>query len=120
MRQRIQSATTKVESFNAFCDWVSFGGEVLTSDDPVEHEKRVKYTTLVANAVMLHNVVDLTNVLVQLGQENYPITRALVSRLSPYMTENLKRFGQYLLDVDVAPPPLRPERIPLADSGDPG
>src|SRR5690606_37567215 len=93
LRQRIHGATTKVESFNAFCDWVSFGGDIITSDDPVEHEKRVKYTTLVANAVMLHNVADLTGILVTLGQENYPLTRQLVSRLSPYMTEHIKRFG---------------------------
>jgi Tn3 transposase DDE domain len=29
----------------------------------VEQEKRIKYRDLVANAVMLHNVVDMTNVL---------------------------------------------------------
>jgi len=104
----------KVSSFNAFCDWVAFGGDVLTSADPIENEKRVKYTTLVANAVMLNNVVDLTNVLVRLAREGYPITPELLSGLSPYLTGHIRRFGQFVLDVDSLPLPLIPEKIPLA------
>ena len=46
-----------------------------------------------ANAVMLHNVVDLTATLSQLAEEGYPVTRELVSRLSPYQTEHIRRFG---------------------------
>src|SRR5208283_2216125 len=92
LRRQVDSATTKIESFNAFCDWISFGGESITSDDPIEQEKRVKYTTLVANAVMLRNAVDLTDVLFGLAKEGYPLTQSLLSLLSPYMTEHIKRF----------------------------
>ena len=30
---------------------------------------------------------------------------------SPYLTEHLKRFGQYLLDITVQPEPLQPQRL---------
>jgi hypothetical protein len=66
---------------------------------------------LVANAVMLQNVVDLTDVLHQMSQEGITITKAMVSRLSPYMTEHIKRFGDYVLDMDEVPAPLQPDKV---------
>jgi hypothetical protein len=66
---------------------------------PVEQEKRIKYGDLVANAVMLHNVVDMTKVLATLQQEGVEVTPDVAKCLSPYLTEHLKRFGQYILDV---------------------
>jgi hypothetical protein len=42
---------------------------------------------------MLHNVVDMTNVLYALQQEGVCITPEVVRRLSPYLTEHIKRFG---------------------------
>lgn len=73
---------------------------------PVEQEKRIKYRDLVANAVMLHNVVDMTNVLYALQQEGGCITPEVVRRLSPYLTEHIKRFGHYVLDIETRPEPL--------------
>ena len=87
-------------------DWIAFGGPVLRTWDPVEQEKRIKYRDLVANAVMLHNVVDMTNVLYALQQEGVCITPEVVRRLSPYLTEHIKRFGQYVLDMETLPEPL--------------
>ncbi len=69
MRQHIRAETTKIESSHQFTDWIAFGGPVLRSGAPVEPEKRIKYRGLVANAVMLHNVADMTNVLYELRQE---------------------------------------------------
>jgi len=82
----------------------------LRSGDPVEHEKRIKYRDLVANAVMLHNVVDMTTVLRALQQEGLQVTPEMVRRLSPYLTEHIKRFGLYVLDmaVHLGPLPLHP------------
>jgi TnpA family transposase len=85
MRQHIRAETTKVESYNMFTDWIAFGGPVIRSGDPVEQEKRIKYRDLVANAVMLHNVVDMTNALYDLQQDGVSITPELVARLSPYV-----------------------------------
>src|SRR5712692_11719438 len=105
LRQHIRAETTKVESYHQFTDWIAFGGPVLRSGDPVEQEKRIKYRDLVANAVMLHNVVDMTKVLVTLQHEGVEVTPEVVKRLSPYLTEHLKRFGQYRLDITVQPEP---------------
>ena len=66
LQQHIPAETTKVEAYHHFTDWLAFGSPVLRSGDPVEQEKRIKYRDLVANAVMLHNVVDMTKVLATL------------------------------------------------------
>jgi TnpA family transposase len=113
MRRDIQGATAKVETYHNFCDWISFGGKVITSGDPVEQEKRIKYMNLVANVVMLHNLVDLTEVLNQMNAEGNSITPNLVERLSPYMTEHIKRFGQYVLDMEEMPEPMQPQRLTI-------
>ena len=84
MRKEIGAATTKIESFHTFRDWISFGGHVIKTGDPVEQEKRIKYMNLVANIVMLHNVVDLTKVLNEMVNEGLELTPECVQRLSPY------------------------------------
>jgi Tn3 transposase DDE domain len=64
---------------------MAFGGPVLRSGDPGEQEKRIKERDLVANAVMLHHVADLTKVLSELRQEGERVTPKAVGRLSPYL-----------------------------------
>lgn len=110
-RQSIRAETTKVESYNDFLDWIGFGGPILKSGDPVEQAKQVKYMDLVANTIMLHNVSDLTDVLTGMAAEGWPLTKELIGRLSPYMREHLRRFGQYMLDMDILPPPLVPKSL---------
>jgi hypothetical protein len=51
----------------------------------------------------------MTDVLHQLAQEGLQITQAMVSRLSPCLTEHIKRFGEYLLDMETVPEPLQPD-----------
>ena len=63
VRRVIRAETTKIETYNEFLDWVSFGGPVIKSGDPVEQEKQLKYASLVANTIMLSNVADMTKVL---------------------------------------------------------
>ena len=108
LQQHIRAETTKVEAYHHFTDWLAFGSPILRSGDPVEQEKRIKYRDLVANAVMLHNVVDMTKVLAALQQEGVEVTPEVAKCLSPYLTEHLKRFGQYMLDITVQPEPLQP------------
>ena len=107
----IRAETTKIESYNDFLDWVSFGGPVVKSGDPVEQEKQIKYASLVANTIMLSNVTDLTEVLSSMIKDGIPVTPSLVACLSPYARENLRRFGRYDLDMDSVPEPLRPRPI---------
>src|SRR5947209_2509859 len=94
VRRTIRAETTKIEAYNDFLDWVSFGGPVVKSGDPVEQEKQLKYASLVANAVMLSNVADLTTVLTAMAEDGHPVTPALVTCLSPYIREHIRRFGQ--------------------------
>ena len=110
-RREIQSETTKIESFNSFLDWISFGGPIVKDGDPEEQEKQLKYMNLVANAIMLSNIVDLTNVINQMIQEKKVVTPKLISKLSPYMRQHIRRFGQYTLDMDEKPEILKPTSI---------
>ena len=115
LRRQIQAATTKIEAYNLFSQWIFFGGDsIMKSRDPVEYEKRIKYKDLIANAIMLHNVVDMTNVLHEMAQEGYPVTPEVVATFSPYITEHIKRFGEYVIDTDSTPPPLQPDKPFLA------
>ena len=66
---------------------------MLRTGDPVEQEKRIKYRDLVANAIMLHNVVDMTNALVALQQEGVCVTPEATSRLSPYLNDISNGLG---------------------------
>jgi TnpA family transposase len=113
IRRTIRAETTKIEAFNDFLDWVSFGGPVVKSGDPVEQEKQLKYASLIANTIMLSNVADMTGVLASMAKEGHRVTSDLVARLSPYTREHIRRFGQYVLDMDDLPGPLQPQPLPF-------
>lgn len=116
LRQTIRAETTKIESYNDFLDWITFGGQVLKSGDPVEQAKQVKYTNLVANSIMLHNVVDLTDVITEMeASDKIAPTKELVAGLSPYIRDHLRRFGRYEVNMDEPPPRLNPRSIPITD-----
>jgi TnpA family transposase len=100
LRRQITATTNKVENYHEFTSWISFGGDTLPTNDPVEQEKRVKYNDLIANSVILKNVIDMTMQLKHLQGEGYAVNRETIARLSPYMTEHIRRFGEYVLDMD--------------------
>ena len=112
-RRIIRAETTKIEAHNDFLDWVSFGGPVIKSGDPVEQEKQLKYASLIANAIMLSNVADLTTVLTGMAADGHPVTPALAACTSPYGRKHILRFGKYALDMDDLPPPLNPQPLPF-------
>lgn len=104
LRQQITAATNKVEAYHGFSKWFFFGGEgIIASNDPEQQEKIIKYNDLVANAVIFQNVVDLTEVLQQLQREGYLLEREDVASISPYLTGNIKRFGDYVIDMEAIP-----------------
>ena len=74
-------------------------------NDPEEQQKRLRYNDLVASAVILHNVVDMTRLLTQLKAEGLQIPPTDLPFLSPYLTSWLKRFGDYTLNTNKAPEP---------------
>jgi TnpA family transposase len=110
MRQKITSETNKVESYNGFIDWIRFGGDgIISSNNPVEQEKRAKYAEVVASAIVLHNAVDMTNAINKLLKDGHKILKSDVEGTSPYITRNLMRFGEYNLDINNIPEPIQPE-----------
>ena len=80
----IRAETTKIESYNAFLDWIGFGGTVIKSGDLVEQNKQNKYMNFVANAILLHNVVAMTDIIKNLVAEGHPVTRKHIACLSPF------------------------------------
>jgi len=103
MREEITAQTNKVESYNGFTEWLSFGNPytIVASNDPDEHEKAVKYNDIIANAVMFHNVLDMSNVILQLHEEGYPVAKKGLARTSPLLTDHLNRFGEYVVNMQV-------------------
>lgn len=69
---------------------------------------------LVANIIMLHKVVDLTKVINEMVDEGYEVKPEFVRPLIPDITEHIKRFGQYILDVKRMPGPLDLSKLSVA------
>ena len=64
-------------------------------------EKAIKYNTLLNNMVILQNVIDMSRVIQQMRLEGWSICKEDLAGLSPYLTEHLKRFGDFILDLGV-------------------
>ena len=108
----------EIEAYNHFTDWIFFGGDgILPSRDPIEYEKRIKYKDMIANAIMLQNVVDMTDVLHEMVKEGYRVTADVAATFSPYLTEHIKRFGEYVIDMEAMPPSLQPDKPFLWSEG---
>ena len=103
IRQEITANTNKIESYNGFSKWLSFGGDVIAENDPDEQQKRLRYIDLVAAAVILQNAVDMTRTKDTLRRAGWKILDEDVSFLSPYLTANIKRFGEYNLKLNRPP-----------------
>jgi hypothetical protein len=96
-----------VEAYNGFAKWIFFGGDgVISDNDPEEQERRLKYNDLVANAAIFQTTVDLTGVLRELAAEGMKVRAEDVTLLSPYIRRTIKRFGEYVIDMDQHPDPL--------------
>ncbi|WP_273908616.1 Tn3 family transposase [Enterobacter bugandensis] len=110
-RQIIRAETTKVESYNDFRDWITFSGEIIKSGNPAEQEKQLKYTDIIANAIMLHNVSDLTDTLNRMSAEGCKIRAEQLLSLSPYIRDHIRRFGKYNIDMTNMPSALNPGKV---------
>ncbi|MGK7889748.1 MAG: Tn3 family transposase [Leptolyngbyaceae cyanobacterium] len=128
LRQTIQAATNKSESFNRFAKWLAFGGEkVIMTNNRDEQRKFIKYNHLVANCLIFYNVFQLSRILNQLIQEGYSFSTDAIAALSPYRTEHINRLGRYQLDLERKPPklhfdlsivdPVPPHKPDLPDKG---
>lgn len=103
----MSECTNKVEGYNNFLDWLFFGKEgVITENDPDQQEKQLKYLELVSSAVILQNAVDISIAVQKLHEEGYEIKQEDLATLSPYLTRNLRRYGDYVVDINDIPHPL--------------
>ena len=108
LRGVIQAATNKSEGYNCFSEWLDFGGAGLwLENNRDEQRKFIKYNHLVANLVILHNTQALTKVLNQLADDGTPVDSRAISLMSPYLTAHINRFGDYRIDPDRRPEPLK-------------
>jgi TnpA family transposase len=104
LRETITATTNKVEQYNQLCDWASFGAlDLVASNDEDEMEKAVKYNDIITNSVILQNIIDMSDIIHQLTQEGAEIREDDIAFLSPYLTEHIKRFGDYFIDVHRIP-----------------
>nr|WP_239112715.1 transposase [Halomicronema sp. CCY15110] len=105
LRSTIQAATNKSEAFNAFVQWLAFGGEgTLATNSRDEQRKRIQYNHLVANTLIFYNVFELTRILHELNQQGYELEAEALAELSPYLTQHVNRLGLYHLDLERQPP----------------
>ena len=104
LRQEITAATNKAEAYNGFSAWLRFGHDAIQRNDPAEQEKIIKFNSLLANCVIFHTALDMTAVIRLLAGEGQTITPAALAALSPYITERIKRFGEYATDGLTDPP----------------
>ncbi|MER5846247.1 Tn3 family transposase [Streptomyces sp. NPDC002012] len=96
LRSRVTAATDKVEAFNGFSDWVRFGQRgTVAANNPLEQEKDVKFTSLLANLVIFHNTLDIADVVRELQAEGQVVDPLDLAQISPYLTEHIERFGEY-------------------------
>jgi hypothetical protein len=65
---------------------------------------------------MLSNVADLTEVIADMAADGHPVSPELVSSTSPYMREQIRRFGRFTLDMEDLPAPLNPQPLPFEAS----
>ena len=73
---------------------------MIAENDRDRQRKLIKYNHLVANCLIFHNVQAQTRILHQLAEEGEEFDEATLSRLSPYLTEHVNRFGKYTLNLD--------------------
>jgi TnpA family transposase len=106
LRRVTLGAMNKSEQFNRFSKWIAFGGQVLEENDRDEQRKLVKYNHLVANCLIFHNVCGLTQRLHEMRKEGVPIDAETLSRLSPYITQHVNRYGEYRIDLSRRAPPI--------------
>lgn len=110
MRQEVNAETNKIESYHSFTKWLDFGGDVITENDPVEQQKRLRYIDLVASAVILQNTADMMRVIDELVAEGYPLNESDLGFLSPY-GRSIKRFGNFELNMKKPPEPWLKETL---------
>lgn len=121
LRMLVHKETNKSESFNRFVKWLGFGSAgVIRENERPAQKKAIKYTLLIANAMIFHTTVTLANDLRALIREGYHVDAACVAALSPYATKHLDRFGTYTLNLGNPPEAVDYETPVVSPPAPPG
>ena len=72
-------------------------------------KRLIKYNHLVADLLIFPNVVTMSKALRHMEADGHATSDDILAVLSPYQTEHINRFGQYLLNFGRAPEPLPTE-----------
>lgn len=105
LRSTIQGATNRSEALNRFLKWTFFGGEgIIAENSRDEQRKAIKYNHLVANCLIFHNLCSLTRLVQTLEQRGEVVPEDVIAAISPYLTEHINRFGDYILSLARKPP----------------
>lgn len=93
--RRVTAAPNEGEAFNGFSE-VRFGNSgVLADSEPIEQEKALKFNSVLTNAIILRNTLDIADVVRQLQADGEVVAPEDLARISPYRTEHSMRFGEY-------------------------
>lgn len=91
-------ATNKSERFNQFAEFLMFGGKGLIAENVRDEQRKIiKYNHLVANLVILHTPVTMSEAIQKMVQDGHTVDQEALACLSPYQTEHINRFGGYEL-----------------------
>ena len=101
LSKTIQAATCKSEEFNEFINWLRFGGGGVITDNLRRNQRKIiKFSQLLANMVIFHNVVNQTKAVNKLRANGVKVPDEILRVTSPYWTEHINRFGTFNLDMD--------------------
>jgi hypothetical protein len=91
------------------------GGVMSRDTYHVHGHLYAKELHLVANLLIFHTIVSMTNALdaiVADGRHRDAVSDEVLAALSPYQIEHINRFGKYVLDLSQKPVPL-PFALPV-------
>ena len=107
LRGLIHRETNKCEQFNSFVKWVGFGSAgVIRKHERREQQKTLKYTMLVANALILYTTVKLSEGFRRLIAQGHHIDVPIVTAFNPYAIDHLMRLGTYEVALEEPPQPV--------------
>lgn len=106
LREQITQVTNRNEAFHAFADWLMFGGKLIGHNDPDHEEKVVKFNELIADCVIYSTACDITDAANDIAAEGRPVDLDDLATVSPYITNTVRRFGNWTLDL--TPPDQNP------------
>ncbi|MEU4955624.1 Tn3 family transposase [Streptomyces lavendulae] len=93
---QVTRAANNAEVCNGYTTWLAFGNYgILTSRDPEQQEKAVKFLDLTAPSVVFFTAIDMTVCLRQTDAEGLAVLPEDLTVISTQRRANILRFGDY-------------------------